>query len=147
MILFSFKLTRMTFSSPANFNEICPTRTSSIRPASQITFKYVLGVGFGTSGADGVVGPSGSPDGATVPPSPLSPGVPVSVPGVATSLPLPSSARGAIVSPASVAITVYGLEVTQVDNAKTTAMANARILFVFCFMSSDSFLQLSIFLG
>ena len=75
-------------------------------------------------------------------------GVPVSVvPGVTSPLPLPSSARGAIVSPASVAITVYGLEVTQVDNAKTTAMANARILFVFCFMSSDSFLQLSIFLG
>ena len=64
----------------ANFNEICPTRTLSIRPASQTTFKYVLGVGFGTSGADGVVGPSGSPDGITsVLPSPLSPGVPVSV--------------------------------------------------------------------
>ena len=138
----------MTFSSPANFNEICPTRTSSIRPASQITFKYVLGVGFGTSSADGVVGPSGSPDGVTVLPSPLPPGVPVSVvPGVTSPLPLPSSARGAIVSPASVAITVYGLDVTQVDNAKTTAIKNARILFVLCFMSSDSFLQLSIFLG
>ena len=138
----------MTASCPANFNEICPTRTFSIRPASQTTFKYVLGVGFGTSGADGVVGPSGSPDGITsVLPSPLPPGVPVSAPGVATPLPLSSSARGAIVSPASVAITMYGLEVTQVDNAKTTAMANARILFVFCFMFSDSFLQLSIFLG
>ena len=139
----------MTFSCSANFNETCPTRTFSISPASQTTFKYVLGAGFGSTGVDGAVGPSGSPDGITsVLPSPLSPGVPVSVvPGVAAPLPLPSSVRGAIVSPASVAITVYGLEVTQVDNAKTTAMANARILFVFCFMSSDSFLQLSIFLG
>ena len=108
----------MTFSCPVNFNETCPTGTFSIRPASQTTFKYVLGVGLGVSG-----------------------------PGVTAPLPLPSSARGSIVCPASVAITVYGLEVTQVDNAKTTVMANARILFVFCFMSSDSFLQLSIFLG
>ena len=111
-------------------------------PKTTFTLRYFV------SAAGDVVGSDGVPEGITVLPSPLPPGVPVSVvPGVTSPLPLPSSARGAIVSPASVAITVYGLEVTQVDNAKTTAMANARILFIFCFMSSDSFLQLSIFLG